>query len=128
MTRIAIHTDNAPRAIGTYSQAVRASQTVYLSGQIPLDPATMEPVGGDIRVQIERVIENLKAVTEASGGTLGDLVKLTVYLTDLAHFPIVNEVMGRYFQEPYPARAAVGVAALPRGAAVEIEAILVLPD
>jgi reactive intermediate/imine deaminase len=128
MTRTTIQTGNAPRAIGTYAQAVRSGQTVYLSGQIPLDPATMELVGGEIRPQIERVFENLKAVAQASGGTLADLVKLTVYLTDLTDFPIVNEVMGAYFQEPYPARAAVGVAALPRGAAVEIDGILVLPE
>lgn len=128
MIRTTIQTDNAPKAIGTYAQAVRSGQTVYLSGQIPLDPATMELVGGGIRPQIERVFENLKAVAEASGGRLADLVKLTVYLTDLGDFPIVNEVMGAYFQEPYPARAVVGVAALPRGATVEIDGILVLPQ
>jgi reactive intermediate/imine deaminase len=121
-----VTTERAPRAIGTYSQAVQAGETVYLSGQIPLDPATMELVGGDVRAQIARVFENLKAVAEAAGGSLADVVKLTVYLTDLAHFPLVNEVMAQYFREPYPARAAVGVAALPRGAAVEMDAIMVL--
>lgn len=127
MTRKGISTAAAPRAIGPYSQAVRAGDWVYLSGQIPLDPATMELVPGDIRAQITRAFDNLEAVAEAAGGGLTDIVKLNVYLTDLAHFPVVNEVMAGYFAEPYPARAAVGVAALPRGAAVEMDAVMVLP-
>jgi len=126
MTRQVIKTDKAPQAIGTYSQAVRVDSTVYLSGQIPLVPETMEIVQGDVSAQIERVFENLKAVVEAAGGTLANVVKLTVYLTDLANFARVNEVMASYFQEPFPARAAIGVAALPKGVAVEVDAILVL--
>lgn len=126
MTRQIISTDQAPRAIGTYSQAVRMGDTVYLSGQIPLVPETMELAEGNIDAQIRRVFENLKAVARAAGGDLGDLVKLNVFLTDLGHFPLVNHLMAEYFQEPYPARAAVGVAALPRGAAVEMDAVLVL--
>lgn len=118
----------APKAIGTYSQAVRAGQTVYLSGQIPLNPQTMELEPGDMRAQITRVLENLRAVARASGGDLKDIVKLNVFLTDLAHFALVNEVMAAYFSEPYPARAAIGVAALSKGAAVEMDAILVLSD
>lgn len=121
-----ISTDQAPRAIGTYSQAVRVGETVYLSGQIPLVPETMELVGGDMEAQIRRVFENLSAVARAAGGDLGDLVKLNVFLTDLGQFPLVNHLMAEYFQEPYPARAAVGVAALPRGAMVEMDAVLVL--
>ena len=121
-----IHTAAAPAAIGTYSQAVRAGETVYLSGQIPLDPNTMELVAGDIDVQIRQVFDNLAAVAQAAGGGLGDIVKLTIYLTDLGHFPRVNEIMSQYFQEPYPARAAIGVAALPKAAAVEMDAILVV--
>ncbi|HEU4626552.1 MAG TPA: RidA family protein [Steroidobacteraceae bacterium] len=124
MTRKIIHTDNAPKAIGTYSQAVRAGDTVYLSGQIPLDPKTMELVTGDIEKEIRRVFENLKAVAEAAGGSLAQAVKVNVYLTDLANFAKVNEIMAQYIPEPYPARAAVGVAQLPRGARVEIEAVL----
>lgn len=120
----AIHTELAPKAIGTYSQAVRAGDTVYLSGQIPFDPATGELVSGDIEAEIRRVFDNLKAVAEAAGGTLGHVVKLTVFLTDMANFPKVNEVMATYFKAPYPARAAIGVASLPRGARVEIECIL----
>jgi reactive intermediate/imine deaminase len=120
-----IHTTRAPAAIGTYSQAVRAGNTVYLSGQIPLDPSTMKVVEGGPREQIEQVFENLAAVAEAAGGSLANAVKLTVYLTDLAHFPLVNETMAEYFAEPYPARAAIGVAQLPRGVAVEVDAILV---
>jgi len=120
----AISTDGAPRAIGTYSQAVRAGDTVYLSGQIPLDPLTMELVDGDVRAQIRRVFDNLAAVAQAAGAGLGQVVRLTVYLTDLAHFSLVNEVMAELFSEPYPARAAVGVAALPRGAVVEVDAIV----
>jgi reactive intermediate/imine deaminase len=126
MSRQIISTDQAPRAIGTYSQAVRVGDTVYLSGQIPLVPASMELVEGDMASQIRQVFENLRAVAEAAGGGLQDLVKLNVFLTDLAHFPLVNQVMAEYFQEPYPARAAVGVAALPKGAAVEMDAVLVL--
>jgi reactive intermediate/imine deaminase len=126
VTKQAISTQSAPAAIGTYSQAVRAGGTVYLSGQIPLDPQTMELIGADPREQIRQVIENLRAVAEAAGGSLNEIVKLNVYLTDLAHFPLVNEVMAEHFAEPYPARAAVGVAALPRNAAVEIEAVMVL--
>lgn len=121
-----IHTDNAPKAIGTYSQAVKVNNTVYLSGQIPLVPETMEMVKGDTRAQITQVFKNLSAVCEASGGGLHNIVKLNVYLTDLANFPIVNEVMAEFVKEPYPARAAVGVAALPKGAAVEMDAIMVL--
>jgi reactive intermediate/imine deaminase len=124
----AIETPRAPRAIGTYSQAIRAGGTVYISGQIPLDPQTMELVEGGVEVQIARVFDNLRAVAEAAGGSLDDLVKLTVFLTDIGHFPIVNEVMARYFHAPYPARAALGVAALPRGAAVEMDAVLHLSE
>mgnify|MGYP001403952875 CR=1 FL=1 len=122
--REAIHTDDAPGAIGTYSQAVRVGDTVYLSGQIPLDPATMEMVSGGFEAQALRVFENLQAVARASGGSFADIVKLNVYLADLANFPQVNAVMGRYFTPPYPARAAVQVAALPRGAAIEIDAVM----
>ena len=124
MSRQIIHTERAPQAIGTYSQAVRVADTVYLSGQVPLDPATMQLVTGDIEAQIRRVFENLKAVAEAAGGPLAQAVKMNVYLTDLAHFAKVNEVMAAYCAQPYPARAAVGVAQLPRGAQVEIECIL----
>jgi len=125
MSKVTVSTRNAPAAIGTYSQAVRAGGTVYLSGQIGLDPQSGQMVEG-IEAQIRRVFDNLKAVAEASGGSLADAVKLTVYLTDLAHFVKVNEIMATYFAEPYPARAAVGVAALPRGALVEADAVLVL--
>ena len=121
-----IHTDRAPKAIGTYSQARRAGDTVYVSGQIPLDPATGMLVSGEIEAEIRRVFENLKAIAEAAGGTLANTVKLTVFLTDMAHFAKVNEIMATYFTMPYPARAAVGVAALPRGARVEMECILSL--
>lgn len=120
-----IHSDRAPAAIGPYSQAVRSGDTLYLSGQIPLDPATMELVGGDIGAQISQVFDNLAAVCAAAGGSLADIVKLNIYLVDLAHFPVVNELMARRFAEPYPARAAIGVAALPRGAQVEMDAIMV---
>jgi reactive intermediate/imine deaminase len=123
MPKQIIHTDAAPKAIGTYSQAVRCGPTVYLAGQIGLDPATMEIVAG-VGPQIHRVFQNLKAVAQAAGGDLGDVVKLTVYLTDLANFALVNETMAKYFQPPYPARAAVGVASLPRGAQVEIDAVM----
>ena len=121
-----IQTANAPAAIGPYSQAIRAGNTIYLSGQIPLNPATMELVKGDIRAQIRQVFDNLAAVAEASGGSLAHAVRLTVYLTDLVHFPLVNEIMAEYCKEPYHARAAIGVAQLPRGAAVEVDGILVL--
>ena len=125
MSKQPIHTDNAPAAIGTYSQAIRAGGTVYLSGQIPLVPETMELVSGGAELQIRQVFDNLLAVAEAAGGTLADIVKLTVYLTDLGDFPTVNEIMAEYFTEPYPARAAIGVAQLPKGAAVEMDAIVV---
>ncbi len=120
----ALHTDQAPAAIGTYSQATRHGDTVFLSGQIPLDPATMELVVGGIDNQIHRVFKNLQAVCEAAGGSLDDIVKLNVFLIDMGHFPQVNEIMGQYFTQPYPARAAIGVAALPKGAEVEMDAIL----
>ena len=126
MSRTVIATTNAPQAIGTYSQAVRAGNTVYLSGQIPLDPATGELVAGDMEAQVRRVFENLKALAAAAGGNLDHAVRVTVYLTDLQHFALVNRVMAEYFSQPYPARAALGVAALPKGAAVEIDAILEL--
>lgn len=125
MAREVISTPEAPQAIGTYSQAVRAGDTVYLSGQIPLDPQTMALVDGGMEAQIARVFDNLQAVARAAGGSLADVVKLNIFLTDLAHFALVNEVMARYFREPYPARAAIGVAALPKGAAVEMDAVLV---
>lgn len=128
MSKQPITTPAAPKAIGTYSQAVRAGDTVYLSGQIPLVPETMELETGDMRAQVSRVFENLRAVAHAAGGDLKDIVKLNVFLTDLAHFPLVNEVMAKYFAEPYPARAAIGVAALPKGAAVEMDAVLVLSE
>ena len=121
-----VSTPDAPDAIGPYSQAVKAGNTVYLSGQIPLDPVTMELVTGDAEVQVRRVFENLRAVARAAGAELADAVKLTVYLTDLGNFQVVNQVMAEYFSKPYPARAAVGVAALPRGAAVEVDAVLVV--
>ena len=121
-----IHASDAPQAIGPYSQAVKINNVVYLSGQIPLDPATMQMVTGDITEQTVRVFENLKAVAEAAGGSLGDAVKLNIYLTDLANFAKVNEVMAKYVAQPYPARAAVGVKELPRGALVEADAILVV--
>jgi len=124
MSRQTIHTDRAPQAIGTYSQALRAGDTVYLSGQIPLNPKTMELVTGDIEAEIRQVFENLKAVAEQAGGSLANAVKVNVFLTDLAHFAKVNEIMAIYCPQPYPARAAVGVAQLPRGARVEIECIL----
>lgn len=126
MAREIIKTAAAPAAIGTYSQAVKAGNTVYLSGQIPLTPRTMQLVEGDMAVQIGQVFDNLQAVATAAGGSLADIVKLNIYLTDLAHFPLVNEVMSRYFREPYPARAAIGVASLPKGAAIEADAVMVL--
>ncbi|MFZ9966531.1 MAG: RidA family protein [Steroidobacteraceae bacterium] len=125
MTREIISTDAAPRAIGPYSQAVRAGDTVYLSGQIPLDPATGELVTGDFAAQATRVFDNLRAVAGAAGCTLDDAVRVTIYLTDLGRFPEVNAIMARYFREPYPARVTIGVASLPKGAAVEVDAILV---
>lgn len=128
MTKQAISTAAAPKAIGTYSQAVRVGRTVYLSGQIPLDPKTMELDAGDMRAQITRVFENLRAVARAAGGDLEHVVKLNVFLTDLGNFALVNEVMAQYFSQPYPARAAIGVAALPKGAAVEMDAVLALSD
>jgi reactive intermediate/imine deaminase len=126
MTRKTIQTDRAPQAIGTYSQAVRTGNTVYMSGQIPLVPDTMELVAGDMDAQIRRVFDNLAAVAEAAGGSLADVVKLNVFLPDLGHFALVNEIMAEYFREPYPARAAVGVAALPKDAQVEMDAIMEL--
>ncbi|HYA39312.1 MAG TPA: Rid family detoxifying hydrolase [Candidatus Methylomirabilis sp.] len=126
MGRQIVKTDMAPQAIGTYSQAVKVGDTVYLAGQIPLVPETMVLDGGDVRAQISRVFDNLAAVAGAAGGSLRDVVKLNVFLTDLANFSLVNEVMAQYFKDPYPARAAVGVAALPKGATVEMDAIMVL--
>lgn len=126
MSKQRIHTANAPEAIGTYSQAIRVGDTVYLSGQIPLDPATMQVVDGPMDKLVERVFENLKAVVGAAGGTMDDIVKVNVYLTDLSHFATVNEVMARYFTQPYPARAAVGVSQLPKGVPVEMDAVMVL--
>lgn len=120
----AIHCDDAPSAIGTYSQAVRSGQFVFLSGQIPLDPVTMEIVDGDFEARARRVFDNLKAVAEEAGGDLNQIVKITIYLTDLDNFATVNSVMADYFRQPYPARAALGVASLPKGADVEAEAIL----
>jgi reactive intermediate/imine deaminase len=128
MTRKAVHTDKAPGAVGTYSQAMRAGSTVYLSGQIPLDPATMDMAAGDMEARTRRAFLNLAAVAEAAGGSLGHMVKITVYLTDMGHFPVVNRVMEELFSEPYPARAALGVASLPKGADVEVEGIMVLDD
>ncbi|MGZ4980342.1 MAG: RidA family protein [Methylobacter sp.] len=126
MIKQIIQTDKAPQAIGTYSQAVKVDHTVYLSGQIPLVPETMTIIEGDISAQITQVFDNLQAVAEAAGGDFSDIVKLNIFLTDLANFPLVNEIMGHYFQEPYPARAAIGVAALPKAADVEMDAIMVL--
>ena len=124
MSKAAIHTDNAPAAIGTYSQAIEANGLVFLSGQIPLDPATMDVVDGDFESRARQVFDNLSAVAEAAGGSLDDIVKLTVFLTDLGNFATVNAVMEDYFKEPFPARAAVGVASLPKGVDVEADAIL----
>lgn len=126
--RSIIATNNAPQAIGTYSQAVKVGNTVYLSGQIPLVPETMELISDNIEDQIQQVFKNLTAVAEAAGGTLADIAKLNIFMTDLSHFPTVNEIMAQYFSEPYPARAAIGVASLPKGAQVEMDAILVLGD
>ncbi len=126
MAKEIISTDQAPQAIGTYSQAVKCGTTVYISGQIPLVPETMEIVEGNIEARIRRVFDNLQAVARAAGGSLQDVVKLNVFLTDLGNFPIVNQVMAEYFEQPYPARAAIGVAALPKDAAVEMDAVLEL--
>lgn len=128
MKRAIIATANAPKAIGTYSQAVRVGDTVYVSGQVPLDPATGQLVSDDIEPQVRRVFENLKAIAAAAGGSLNDAVRFTVYLTDLASFPIVNQVMAEYLSEPYPTRSTVGIASLPRGARVEIDCILHCPS
>lgn len=126
MNRSSISTPKAPSAIGTYSQAIRAGDLLFISGQIPLDPATGQLVTGDIDAEIRRVFENIKAIAQAAGGSLANAVKVNVSLTDLAHFSLVNEVMATYFPQPWPARAAVGVAALPKGARVEVECILAL--
>ena len=124
MSREVIRTEHAPQAIGTYSQAVKVDHTVYLSGQIPLDPKTMELVDASMETQIRQVFDNLSAVAKAAGGSLADVVKLNVFLTDLSFFPVVNEIMAKYFEPPYPARAAIGVASLPKGAGVEMDAVL----
>lgn len=126
MKKEAIQSDKAPKAIGTYSQAVKAGKTIYLSGQIPLNPDTMTLVEGDMEFQIRQVFDNLSAVANASGGTMDDIVKLSVFLTDLSHFPLVNEIMSQYFQKPYPARAAIGISSLPKDAGVEMDAIMVV--
>jgi len=126
MAREIIQTDQAPQAIGTYSQAVKVNSTVYMSGQIPLIPETMELVEGDIATHIRRVFDNLRAVAKAAGGDLKDIAKLNIFLTDLSHFPTVNEVMAEYFTQPYPARAAIGVASLPKDAPVEMDAVMEL--
>lgn len=123
-----IHSNQAPEAIGTYSQAIKCGTTIYLSGQIPLDPETMQLCSDDIKLQITQVLENLSAVCEAAGGSLANIVKLNVYLTDLNHFPLINDAMSRYFIAPYPARAAIGISTLPRGAKVEMDGIMVLPS
>jgi reactive intermediate/imine deaminase len=126
MAKTIVHTDKAPAAIGPYSQAVKVDSTVYISGQIPLDPASMEIVSGGIEAQITRVFDNLTAVSEAAGGSLKDIVKLNIFLTDLSNFPIVNEIMAKYCVQPYPARAVIEVSALPKGSEVEMDAILAL--
>ena len=128
MAKQAIHTRDAPEAIGTYSQAIKVGETVFISGQIPLEPGTMNIVDEDIRTQTHRVLNNLAAVVREGGGNLDDVVKLTVFLTDLSHFAVVNEVMAEHFNPPYPARAAVGVAALPKGVPIEVDAIAHLSD
>ncbi|MGQ8364271.1 RidA family protein [Glaciecola sp. 1036] len=128
MSKSVIQTNQAPAAIGTYSQAVKAGSTVYLSGQIPLVPATMEMVSEDFSEQAKQVFENIKAVVTAAGGTMANLVKVNIFLTDLGQFATVNEIMAQYFDMPYPARAAVQVSALPKGAQIEIDAVLVLPE
>ena len=126
MSREVISTKNAPQAIGTYSQAVKVGSTVYLSGQIPLDPKSMQVIAEDVSGQIRQVFNNLQAVAKAAGGSLNDVVKLNVFLTDLVHFPVVNEIMSEFFSQPYPARAAVGVASLPKDVSVEMDAIMIL--
>jgi len=126
MNKLIIATTEAPAAIGTYSQAVRVGNTIWVSGQIPLDPATMELVKGDIEIQARRVFENLRTIVKASGATMDDVVKVTIFLLDLGHFALINRVMAEYFREPYPARAALGVASLPRGAQIEVECIVAL--
>lgn len=126
MSKKRIHTDDAPSAIGTYSQAIQSGNLVFMSGQIPLDPASMEVIGGDFAARAHRVFQNLKAVAEAAGGNLDQVVKMTIYLTDLDNFAVVNSVMAEYFTEPYPARAALGVRSLPKGVDIEAEAILAL--
>lgn len=126
MKKEIISTDKAPKAIGTYSQAVKVNNTVYMSGQIPLIPETMEMLEGSVEEQIHQVFKNLSAVAEAAGGTFENVVKLNIFLTDLSNFPTVNQVMAQYFEEPYPARAAIGVKELPKGAAVEMDAVLEL--
>ena len=126
MAREIIHTSNAPEAIGTYSQAVKVGDTVYLSGQIPLVPETMTVIEGDFSTQVRRVFDNLSAVAEAAGGNLQDIVKLNIFLTDLSYFGTVNEIMAEYFQQPYPARAAIGVASLPKDVPVEMDAVMYL--
>ncbi|MDX2425505.1 MAG: RidA family protein [Cycloclasticus sp.] len=126
MKKMVIHSAQAPEAIGTYSQAIKVDQTVYLSGQIPLVAETMQLVEGGISEQIHQVFYNLKAVASAAGGDLSDVVKLNIYLTDMANFPVVNEVMANYFSQPYPARAAIGVVALPKNCSVEMDAVMVL--
>ncbi|WP_218311522.1 RidA family protein [Alteromonas antoniana] len=128
MSKSVIQTDRAPEAIGTYSQAIKAGTTVYLSGQIPLVPDTMEMVSEDFAEQATQVFNNVKAVCEAAGGTTNDLVKVNIYLTDLSHFTTVNEIMSQYFNKPYPARAAVQVSALPKGAQIEIDGVMELPE
>lgn len=128
MSKTIVSTENAPQAIGTYSQAVKVGDTVYLSGQIPLVPDSMDMVEGDMSAQIRRVFDNLQAVCGAAGGDLNDIVKLNIFLTDLTHFPLVNEIMAQYIDEPYPARAAIGVASLPKNAGVEMDAVMVLDD
>ena len=128
MAKSIIQTDNAPAAIGTYSQAVKAGTTVYLSGQIPLVPATMELVSQDFAEQATQVFENIKAVCEAAGGTTNELVKVNIYLLDLGHFATVNEIMSKYFAKPYPARAAIGIKELPKGAQIEIDGVMELPE
>ena len=128
MAKSIIQTDNAPAAIGTYSQAVKAGTTVYLSGQIPLVPATMELASQDFAEQATQVFENIKAVCEAAGGTTNDLVKVNIYLLDLGHFATVNEIMSKYFAKPYPARAAIGIKELPKGAQIEIDGVMELPE
>ena len=128
MPKTIIATDKAPQAIGTYSQAVKVNNTVYISGQIPLRPDTMELVEGDMQANIRQVFDNLSAVAEAAGGSLADIVKLNIFLTDLSNFALVNEVMATFFSEPYPARAAVGVASLPKGVGVEMDAVMVIGE